>query len=96
MYIQRYRQLYRLDVIVKPTNSRSLANQSYVTDTDRTSAYSYVIPVVSAVIIAGIVVGVLVYYRYFKSKKRRKPYGENAQEQKGLVSQNASFESSAI
>lgn len=63
-----------------------------MTATDGKSSYSYVIPVVIAVIIIAVVVGVIAYYRYHRSKERRRPNGENLQEQEELVniSQNTS------
>lgn len=65
-----------IDVIANSTKDRSLANQSYVSDTEKTSSNSYIILVVF-IIIAVVCIFISIIIIYFrKFRKRTKSNGQ--------------------
>ena len=71
-----------MDVIANITNDTSLANKSYVMDTDNTSSYTYVIPVV--IIIAVFVILSTIFY-FLKCRKRKISNGQERENARPLV-----------
>lgn len=71
-----------IDVMANSTKDRSLANQSYVTDTEKTSSYTYVIPVVF-IIIAIVFISTIFYF--WKFRNRTKSNGQEREHARPLV-----------